>query len=209
MECLPASYTDHIGRKAAENICHAFDYAKHIGRPLDHYVTINLRSGQDERMATVIFKMIRHKFRDWVVNAMKRHQADLGRPAYVYALEAPDEGHPHAHWVVHVPPILADEFLEKLPKWVIKARGSLGQFDVLVERVDPYTDKSLAKYIIKGTDDRYVGYLHLQEYAAPQGRIWGRRATASPAIGRAARRKAGFVPRRDRHKWKSTLLAAE
>lgn len=47
-----------------------------------------------------------------------------------------------------------------------------------------------------------IGYLHLASVAAPQGCIWGRRCGASPAIGRTARRAAGFVPRRDRNKWR-------
>jgi hypothetical protein len=91
----------------------------------------------------------------------------------------------------------------------MRALGDIGPFDISIKDVDPLTDKSLAKYIIKGTDARFVSYLHLGEYAAPQGRVWGRRATASPAIGRTARRRAGFSPKRDRHKWKTQLLAAE
>ena len=209
MKSLPRSYTDHIGRKAAENICHAFDYAKYIDQPLNRYVTISLRNVEDEAAAAHAFGMIRHKFRDWLVYAMKQSGAEIRRPAYVYSIEAPSAENPHVNWVAHIPPHLAAEFRLKLRGWAARVLGDVGPFDILIQAVEPTTDKSLAKYIIKGTDTRYVDYLHLGEYSAPQGRVWGRRATASPAIGRTARQRAGFKPKRDRHKWKARLLAAE
>lgn len=204
---LPRSFTDHIGRKAAENICHAFDYAKHIGQPLNHYVTINLREAAHERSAAQIFTKIRHKFRDWLNNAGKRSGINVPAPAYVYSIEAPAADHPHANWVLHVPNFLVQEFQKKLPIWVSRAMNEIGPFDIHIQNVNPASDKALAKYIIKGTDARYVDYLFLQKVAAPQGRVWGRRATASPYIGRTARRRAGFVPRRDRGKWAMSVAA--
>lgn len=211
---LPRSFTHRIGRNAAENICHAFDFAKHIGQPLNHHITINLRGVGDERLVTAVFRDVRSRFRDWRNYAMKKAGHDPGTPAYVYAIEAPDPDHPHAHWAVHVAPHLVDGFREKLPVWVERAKrtarkggGEIDAFDIATQVVDPHTDKSLAKYLIKGTDRRFVRYLHLERVAAPQGRVWGRRATASPAIGREARLKAGFNPRRDRHKWAASIAA--
>lgn len=196
--------TDHISRKAAENICHAFDYAKHIGQPLNHYITINLRSRHVEAAPAALFRAIRHKFRVWRVYAVKKSGSPVGAPAYVYSLEAPDPEHPHANWVLHVPVELLKEFCAKLPHWVAKACGEVGPFDVEVQVVDIETDKTLAKYIIKGTDPNYVEYLHLGAVAAPQGRVVGRRVGVSPSISRTARKRAGFVPRRDRHKWRAS-----
>ena len=93
---------------------------------------------------------------------------------------------------------------KKCERWVRRAQGDIRQFDLLASNVDIQTDKSLAKYVIKGVDQRYIAYFHMQSYAAPQGRIWGRRAGTSPSISRTARNKAGFFPKRDRHKWKQS-----
>lgn len=205
---LPVLSTEHVGRQAAENILHAFDYAKFVGRPLNTHVTINLRGLPDERMVPVVFRSIRRRFRSWLAYTMKSAGLENIDPAYVYVTEAPEAEHPHIHWVVHVPPFLAQVFERKLKQWVRKSRGcALQPYDVKLDQVDPHTDKSLAKYILKGTDKRYVGYLHLKKVAEAQGRVWGRRATASPAIGRTARKNAGFVPKRDRGKWLNSLAA--
>lgn len=197
----PSQSTHHINRHAAENICHAIDFAKNIGLPLNHYVVINLDEQQSGIAATTIFTRIRHKFRDWLNGRIKKHRHAPMPPAYVYSHENP-AGNPHVNWMVHVPDYLMSEFLKKLPQWVERAQGNVGRFDIKVQGVDPQTDKTLAKYILKGTDERYVPYLHLQNYAEPQGQVFGRRATASIGIGRTARRASGFVPRLHRHDWK-------
>lgn len=197
----PNQSTHHINRNAAENICHAIDFAKNIGLPLTHYVVINLDEYQSELAGTVIFTRIRHKFRDWLNRRLKTLGLVPTPPVYVYSHENPT-GHPHVNWMVHVPSFLADEFLSKLPRWVEKAQGNVRPFDIDVQSIDPHTDKTLAKYILKGTDERFVPYLHLQDYAEPQGQVFGRRATASIAIGRTARQSAGFIPRLHRHNWK-------
>ncbi|MEM9735028.1 MAG: hypothetical protein AAF908_00285 [Pseudomonadota bacterium] len=193
--------TLHIGRRAAENICHAFDYAKHIGRPLNTYVVVNLGDFATGLAATMAFERIRHKYRDWLSRKYAVTVGEKEPPRYVYTLEAPNE-HDHANWVVHIPPPFLKEFLKKLPRWVRRVTGNSRPFDIEVQTVDPETDKSLAKYVIKGTNEKYVEYLHLKAVAAPQGRIWGRRCGTSPSIGRTARKRAGFVPRRDRNEWR-------
>ena len=194
-------HTRQIGRKAAENICHAFDYAKHIARPLNTYVVINLTALPDGACTTQAFCDVRHKFRDWLNRKHMTADGTTEPPRFVYSMEAPN-GDDHANWVVHVPERFLDEFKRKLPKWVARVVGESRPFDICVKPVTPDGDKGLAKYVIKGTDPAYIGYLHLTSVAAPQGCIWGRRCGASPAIGRTARRAAGFVPRRDRNKWR-------
>lgn len=197
----PSRSTVHINRHQAENICHAFDFAKYIDRPLNTFVVINLDEETANAAGPVIFEKVRHKYRDWLNGRIKRLGLDPQPPVYAYTHENPDD-HPHVNWVVHIPPLLQEEFLRKLPRWVEKSQGQVRPFDIQVKGVDPHTDKTLAKYIIKGTDPHYVPYLHLQDYAQPQGRVFGRRATPSIAIGRAARKAAGFVPRLHRHEWK-------
>lgn len=196
-------YTEHIGRKAAENICHAIDYAKHVNRPLNTYVVINLTALQEGACRTQAFVAIRHKFRDWLNRKHRTADGTPEPPRYIYSMEAPN-GDDHANWVVHVPERFLSEFKRKLPKWVARVLGDNRPFDIDVQQVTPETDKGLGKYVIKGTDPAYVGYLHLGTVAAPQGRVWGRRCGASPAIGRTTRRQAGFIPKRDRNKWRKS-----
>lgn len=201
----PKGYTDHLNRKPAENICHGFDYAAFIDRPLNNYVVLNLH-GESVDEAATIFEKVRHKFRDWFNRRTKQLYGHRLPPAYVYTLEQPGQ-QAHANWVVNIPPRLQKEFAERLERWASKAQRRKGEFDIHLEPVVPGTAKTLAKYVIKGTDEMYVGYLHLQEFAAPQGRIWGRRAGTSPSISRSARKDAGFVAKRDRNK-RQALAAA-
>lgn len=195
-------FTESVSRHVATNICHAFDFAKHIRRPLNLYVVINFDMENSSKLPSERFQEIRHKYRDWQNRALKKRYGQAIKPIYAYSFECPVT-QAHVNWALHVPEPLQDEFLRKLPVWLTKIQGAARPFDIAVETVDPHTDKSLAKYIIKGIDKHYIEYFHLEEYAEPQGRIYGRRASTSPAIGRKARKIAGFIPKRDRHKWKS------
>lgn len=191
-------YTDALNRHPAENICHAFDFAAWLSTPLNNYIVINFDS-ESESCSGAIFQAIRHKYRDWLNRRTKQVYGIALPPMYVYTHENPD-GHAHCNWVVHVPPALQAEFDKKRVKWIERAHRNVRRYDVKAKPVDPKTAKSLCKYIIKGIDALYVKYLHLEGYAAPQGRVWGRRAGTSPALSRAARAEAGFVAKRDRGK---------
>jgi len=79
--------------------------------------------------------------------------------------------------------------------------------DICVQEVDPNTDKTLAKYVIKGADRHYVDYFHLRSFAEDQGVVEGRRTCVSPSIGRTARKNAGFVPKLHRDAWKKAYVA--
>jgi len=203
---LRRGYTDQINRHTAENICHAVDYAKYKNMPLNRYVVINF-AVQRVLEPTTLFTSIRKKYRIWLKGAYRRMGQPALPPVYVYTHENPD-GHPHVNWMVHVPPSLHAEFERKLESWVRKVLGAARPFDISNQAIDPFRDKRLTKYLIKGIDPAFIDYLHLQEVAMPQGRIFGRRATASPAISRKARKDAGFVPRLHRHLWKQDRTAA-
>ncbi|MDX0599608.1 hypothetical protein GOD17_31670 [Sinorhizobium medicae] len=192
------TYTDFLNRHPAENICHAFDFAAWLGCPLNNYIVINF-AREDEGRAGAIFRAIRHKYRDWLNRRTRQLYGEALAPMYVYTLENP-HGMTHCNWVLHVPPDLQSEFDRKRVRWIERAHLNVRKYDVHPQMVVPGTAKSLSKYIIKGTDSRFVEYLHLENYAEPQGRVWGRRGTASPAISRAARKDAGFVAKRDRGK---------
>ncbi|MBM9593990.1 hypothetical protein [Roseitranquillus sediminis] len=195
--------TRHIGRKASSNILHAIDFAKFIDHPLNLYVVIRLGETEDPAL---VFQKIHHKCRVWLQRRLQQLGREVLPPLYAFSLENPTQCRPHVNWMVHIPAELHREFQQKLTQWVRKASGSEpGLRDIHISPVDPYTDKRLGNYIVKGTDPRYVDHLHLTKVACLQGLVRGRRASPSRALSRAARAAAGFVPRRDRDKWKARL----
>ena len=199
--------TTSIGRHPTTNVMHAFDYAKKVGRPLNWYVVICCDEEGANKTASAICRDVRDRFRAWLLNAAKRYGCEKCPPTYVQSIEDPTGTHPHANWVVHVPPMLSDEFLKKLPQWLRKAQGGLRPLDICAQQVDPETDKTLAKYVMKGANEMYVEYFYLEKFASPQGIVWGRRTCVSPSIGRTARREAGFIPKYHRDEWKRYYVA--
>ena len=186
----------HIRQPVTQSAFRAFDYAKASGRPLNTYIVINMPQAS-ALTATDDFCRIVHKFRDWLTNKAKQGQPKTP-PIYVTSFENPDNN-PHVNWVVHIPDYLKTEFQKKLPKWVGKVLGKIGPFDIHVQDVDVNYDKRLAKYILKGTDSRFIQHFHLDNvYEGPQGVIWGRRTAVSQAIGIKARKRADFHPGRGR-----------
>ena len=105
-------YTDFLNRHPAQNICHAFDFAKFIGRPLNIYVVMNFSGGALQYGGTT-FKKVLHKFRDWFNRRTKQLYGAGLSPAFIYCLENP-AGNIHANWVLHVPRPLHDEFRKKM-----------------------------------------------------------------------------------------------
>ncbi len=198
--------THSISRHASTNILHAFDFAKAVGRPLNCYVVICCDEKGAGKTASQICQEVRDRYRAWNLNAAKRYSIDAQPPTYVQTIEDPDGDNPHANWVVHIREALFQEFLQKLPQWLRKSQGDVRHLDISVQMVDPETDKTLAKYVIKGTDEHYTEYFHLGDFAAPQGVIQGRRTCVSPSIGRTARREAGFVPKLHRDDWKRSYV---
>jgi len=193
--------TGHLNRRPAENIFHGFDFAAYLGHRLNNYVVLNFDADSADRSCAIL-RAVHRKFRCWLNRRTRQLYGEPLPPMFVYTHENPD-GHAHCNWVVHVPPELQAEFERKCRRWVERAYEAKRPFDLIITSVEPGTEKTLAKYICKGIDPRYIDYLHLQAYATPQGRVWGRRAGTSEAISRAARRAAGFVPKRDRGKVRS------
>jgi|TARA_R110002020_G_C16309517_1_gene773710 hypothetical protein len=199
--------SDHINRKTAETILKAFDFAKYIGKPLNQYAVLRLPDVTLEE-AEMSFRKVRHKCRVWLQRRQTQADMPIDRPLYVYSFENPENGGLHVNWVVHIPEGLQKEFRAKLFTWVKKAQGrAIEESDIHVQDVNPFEDKTLAKYILKGVDPAYIEYLHLQRVAKPQGPIAGRRAGASVAINKAARDRVNFVPRHHRHTWQHSPWA--
>jgi len=205
---MPVSTSDFINRKTTQTILHAFDYAKHIDRPLNIDVTVRLGSIETDH-GHPYFDRIRHKCYDWLQRRQKQLWGYAEPPYYVFVFENPEGADLHLHWVLHVPKELQEEFRRKLLGWVRKVlKMPLALGDVYAQAVDPYEDKTLAKYILKGTDTEYINHFHLGKYAAPegelisQGPVSGRRAGASVALNRTARKDSGFIANVHRNEWK-------
>ena len=185
-----STYTDHIGRRAATNVLHAFDFAKNTGHPMNVYVVLHLRD-QLSASVTTQFTKIRRKFRNWYIYYQKKSGAYYLPPIYTCTFEAPT-GAVHVNWTLHVPDDMQEEFKLKIFRWVEKATGDLQPFDISVKNITPDTDKRVANYCNKGIDPQFVEYFKLDAIAEPQGRIHGRRVTVSTAISRASREAVGF-----------------
>lgn len=187
--------SSHINRRVTQSIFRAFDYATAIGTPLNLYAVINLHETAAKSAAS-IFSDIRHRFRDWLYYQRKKGAAGALKPAYIYALENPNDAHPHANWAIHIPHELEEEFRRKLPLWVARAQGHCGPHDCHVQPIIQDYAKKLAKYIVKATDPAFIAHFHLGNEAADQGSIYGKRAGVSPSLGHAVRREANFRPQR-------------
>lgn len=190
--------TTHINRRVTQSIFRAFDYVKEIGTPLNLYVVINLHESNAASMAT-IFESIRHKYRDWLNYKGQKVKEAAAPPTYIYAIENPNDAHPHANWAVYIPQEFESDFRRKLPRWIEKAQGVCGDFDCHIQRINQDYAKRLAKYVVKATDPEFIDHFHLQGIAAPQGTVYGKRAGVSPSLGHTVRREAGFRPARGRY----------
>ena len=190
--------SEHISVKMVQNVFRAFDYAKTVGVPLNVTIVLHLHE-TDAQAASTIFKRIRHKYRDWLIYACKAAGNVRLPPMYVYSFEAPNN--PHVNWALYVPPALLAEFLQKLPGWATKVQGSLGPFDINVERIDMTGYKSLANYMVKGCDPAFIDHFHLRSLYnthGPQGEFYGQRAGVSPSFNKTARKTAGYDAKRRR-----------
>ncbi|MGJ5009397.1 hypothetical protein ACQR05_16630 [Bradyrhizobium oligotrophicum] len=189
--------TTDLNPNMVQNIFRAFDFAKAGGAPLNVYAVINLRDLPEQSAATA-FERIRHKYRDWLAY----HSRKLGvrlPPMYVFTFEAP--GVPHVNWVLRVPPRLQAEFFRKLPKWVERVQGRLQPFDIDARRIEERGYKSLANYISKGCNPRYIRHFYLTDLHnnhGHQGEFWGKRAGVSPALNKSARKAVNYDHKRRR-----------
>jgi hypothetical protein len=194
--------THHLNPKVVQNAFRAFDYAADTDRKLQLYVVLHFQE-TPEMCATTIFKKVRHKYRDWLV--YKNRQ--LGRrmtPDYMATFENPSEATPHANWVLSLPAEFHNEFERKLPQWLERAqKAPVRPFDIKITKINEGTEKTLAKYVLKGVNPAYVEHFYLEkvyEENGPQGHVVGRRAVISRSLGMRARQATGWRPRPRRTK---------
>ena len=201
-------YTDVLNRRPAENICHAFDYARYQGTPLNRYVVSQLSR---PRLLITATWIVRRRSRQVPELVQPPHPANCTRrapasPKYVYTLwKIPPGSRAHANWVVsRSAPSLTDRVRPEA-----FAAGSLRK----VVRREPWvrpqksgasirnTYKTLAKYVLKGLDPLYVRRPPPPRLSqSRKGAFTGDARVPAQALAAPAGRPPASSPERDRDK---------
>lgn len=194
--------TKKLRANTSWNIVRAFDYAKFIGRPLNLFVTISFKERYDLIKINRIFRKIINRNTRWNNEYSKKNGLPKQSPVWLYVFENPKHN-PHVHWCLNIRKEQIDNFKIKLEKWLKKLQGSIENNSICIKYINPYTDKKLANYHVKGIDEEYIEFLHLQNIACYQGPIYGQRGRVSKEIGPTAIKRSGFKADKDRDKWLS------
>ena len=192
-----------IGPKQAARALHAVRFAKHQGRPLNLFVTIDTTSlGIDEDDAGHFIRRVWACLSRWWSYQRGTKGRNLGTFDAILVHESPPGGPRHIHWLFHAPPEARSDIekvirnrVEKLAK-----RHDVGRLVHFQSATGPGT---LAKYMLKGIDPQYADHFHM--IAHDQGEILGRRMTVSRSIGFAARKRANWKRKR---RWSSAKAQA-
>ncbi|GEM_PF-4443152 len=190
-------YTKYLNYNTASNILHAFDFSKFIGRPLNVLITINFYNYDN---AYKKFQKIRELYSGWIRAKRKKSGKTSYLNPWVYVFEKP-HSNLHVHWAINIEDDFILDLYEKLEKWIPKYVGCIKKRQIDVRPINIYNDKVLANYLVKGVNPFASKRLNLEKYRKYQGLFHGPRASAARCLGKAARKKAGFIPRRDRYKW--------
>ena len=180
------SYSPHtpIPFHHIENVIQAAGFARTLGLPLFHHLTINWPNGE------------RH-LHDAILRAIAEWQRyHVGQAAFVWVKEA--KGGPHTHFLLHLP---SDKSL-KFRAMVMKKLKSLTGFKsfptgtVQCRRVWSYGNqlqhmKNRVAYILKRTDEgtRQILGVGKRDF----GHIDGKQVGVSQSLGQAARSRHGSV----------------
>lgn len=180
----------HIQRRPAVNIHHAERYSRHIGFPLNRFVTINFSHTlcKMERASHEFRRLLAQRFAPW----LRRTKGSTGvPPTYVWALEAAG-GKVAVHWMVHIPAGLRRTFEAKIRQWLT---GMMGQIELQAVKVQAvHNPVGLRRYILKGTEPFWAAHLNVEH--VPQGVIVGKRSGFSENLGPTARKLNGYRPQR-------------
>ena len=98
--------------------------------------------------------------------------------------EAPN-GKTHANWKLHIPEEWHHEILKVINNRAEKVLGPL-EYDT-VHQEPIWNLNGTMFYALEGTEEKYAKKIEIKP--KPQGLIWFRRASASRALGRAARER--------------------
>jgi len=184
----------------AENIVQAAGHALALGYPLEYHLTIiwpdNNRSNHQ--------KLLR-KIGEW-------QEYNIGKRVFIWSREA--KGGPHSHILLHIPRDRIKKFRKLVRVWlkqILGLRGlPTGTMRMTVHRkIGASFDhiRNRVRYILKGADAETRLFLGCTKSETTY--IQGKRAGASQALNRKARRQAGGVlPSGARHPTREMLEAA-
>lgn len=181
-----------IGRRAAENLLHGVRFAKSIGQPLNTHVTVSFTVlGIDDDQAGALFQDLQSRVVRWW--AYQRSKGRVTGQLLGVHSHANPAGSRHVHWLTAVPSEIAAEFEAVVADRLRKVTGRIDLRDAL--DVGPVSGPGgLAKYILRGIDPDYAAYLSIEP--ANEGRVTGRRTGTSRGLGKATRKRAGWVRKR-------------
>lgn len=184
----------------ALNIFRAVDFAKYINLPLNNFVTITFDNNSKE-YSNEVFSKIRNAINRWIKNLGHKDPKYNIPPTWVFVFEN-KVGRMHVHWLIHIHKDLRSKFLKKIPLLLEKYQGvplNDGQIDI--QKVNPYEDKTIANYLCKGINTKFIDFFHLQNRASFQGYIDWQRARVSTNLGPKRIKKSGFNASLQRHEW--------
>lgn len=194
--------SDFIRKRQAQNVLNASHFADWQGVTLNVYVVILLKD-TIQQSSTTAYKRIAAKFTSWLAYKRKAGIVDCS-PLYIFTHENPNNN-PHVNWCLHIPPLIMDEFILKLPRWIEAVQGELESDTLRNQPIKSGDYNYVSRYIIKGIDPDYIDHFGLRELynkKGPQGVIYGQRAGFSRSLGPKSIRRANFQPMRYYHRIK-------
>ncbi|QWK79419.1 hypothetical protein [Ochrobactrum sp. BTU1] len=180
-----------INVRSALYLLRSIDYAKHDGRSLNYFVTINFDLRHTDLTAQQIFSKINRAKNRWLQSYYKKNGLDHKPPCAAWVFEMPQLNE-HVHWLINLEPNLIEIFEKKLVRWLQRYQRFVGPRTIKIEDVNPHTVKNIGNYMVKGVDPRFASFLHLQNRICHQGIVRGQRCRSSQSIGVTARKRAGF-----------------
>jgi hypothetical protein len=182
----------YINRKPAAHLLNAINLARHIGRPLNQFVTLTFEHTDcPPEIVSQQFERLRDNyFGPWL---RRNGRGPPSPPTFVWSIE--NAGVCAVHWLVHIPRARVMEFRARLPGWLEAVAGEVRCTSAIHVRHAP-TPGGAGRYMIKGLDPIYAPHYDVRH--VPQGIVHGKRSGFSRCLGPAVRRRmqeAGEIPR--------------
>ena len=198
--------SEYIGLKPGSNLHHAIRLAESKGYPLNIFVTINFSMTDCSAENTdIIFQSIRNSYGKWATRPTKHFRSLRVPPVFVWVIEN-ENGHLHAHWLIHIPVARQCDFCLRLNEWLERLTGPIKDSRTIDIRDAP-SPMGLERYLLKGQQPSLARCFNIEpEY---QGWVTGRRIGHSQCLGpvEAERmRDAGLHPRAQR--WRQNRYTA-
>ena len=186
----------------AENIVQAAGHALALGYPLEYHLTVKW---PDNSGSLANHYELLRKIGEW-------QEYNIGKRVFIWSREA--KGGPHSHILLHIPRDRIKKFRKLVRIWLKQILGlpglPAGTMRMTVHRkIGASFDhiRNRVRYILKGADAETRLFLGCTKSETTY--IQGKRAGASQALNRKARRQAGGVlPSGARHPTREMLEAA-